>query len=213
MSKLCLTNVLHSIDLFGHDLTFKHKKSYKFTTALGGVSTIISGAFLLYVLIYFSRDLLNKTNPTVRQTAYFQDNNYLNTSTYFYGLDIVTDANVPMENPEKFLIFHAVITYWNAKKQEKTYTFSKCDLRKHFNKVDIQHDYIHSKLLHFNTSFCLDLEDGFQLLNGFADIPRQSIRVFVVECMNKTIDGIDCNKILIFRHRKMRSKRGNRPKT
>ena len=185
-------------DIFGYNLSFRHNKFIKYRTYYGGILTIICTGFLMYAFVNLSRDCFNKTNPAVRESSYYEDFAILNAEKFFFSFYFTDNMFNNMPNPEKYVIFHGVITNYTNEIETKTVPFVKCNYPKHFYNTTLSKEKVDQKLSNFNNTYCLDLEGDFNLINSGTEIPRLSLSIFVIECKNTTIDGVDCKLILKF---------------
>jgi hypothetical protein len=180
-------------DIFGTQITFRHNNQTKYKTCGGGCATILSIGFVIFLFHYFSYDCINKINPIVRNNILYKIDNTVNMTKYFWAFYFTDEKRNNIDDPERYISFHAVITDWKETMQEKIVTFSKCNLNKHFGKTSFTKQKIFQIIPNFYDAFCLDIEDDFNLLNGYSQIPRSSISIYVMECYNKTMFGVDCN--------------------
>lgn len=187
---------LELFDIFGYDLTFRHKNFIKFTTYYGGLITIFCTGFLIYAFLNLSKDCLKKINPIVRETNYYDDYSIVYADKFFFAFYFTDSLFTYMPNPEKYLIFHGVVTNYTNESETTIIPFIKCDIEKHFNRTEISIGSINDKISNFDKTYCLDLDQGFNLINSGTEIPRLSLSLYVIECKNTTIDSVDC--IIIF---------------
>jgi hypothetical protein len=148
--------------------------------------------FLIFLFNYFSYDCVYKTNPIVRENNVYEIHNSINMSKYFWAFYFTDEYYKKIEDPDRYLGFHAIITTWNETMETKPVRFSKCNINKHFSRTGFDKEKIFQLIPHFYDSYCLDLDDEFYLLNGNTQIPRSSLDIYVMECHNKTMKEVDC---------------------
>jgi hypothetical protein len=187
-----LFKLIKITDMFGGELTFRHKDQMRYKSVNGGLATLTSFIFILYIFFYFSSDCFHKTNPTGRDTNFYEINNSLNLSKYFFAFYFTDQYYRPLPNPNKYLAFHARVSKWDTNLTQYPIFFSKCNMDKHFGRSGMNEDQILTVIPNFNETYCIDLEEDFQLINGNTQIPRLSIEFIVAECNNSTIWGVDC---------------------
>ena len=192
-----IKKLIKYLDMFGSHITFRHNNQTKFKTISGGTATLFSIGFIIYLFYYFSYDCINKINPIVRDNNIYKIHNFVNMSKYFWAFYFTNDNMTMIENPERYLAFHGLVTKWNETLEIYPLKFSKCNLKKHFSRTGFTKEKIFEMIPNFNDAFCLDIEDDFLLLNGNTQIPRVSIDIFVAECENKTIKDVDCIYLFI----------------
>lgn len=192
-----LNEVLTIIDIFGYPLTFKHNQAINYRTKLGGSFTFMVVCFLIYAFLHISRDCFHKTNPIVRENSFYDDKAIVFGDKFFFSLFFTDDKYNILSDPEKYLVFHGVISNYTDDLQVTTVPFVKCDFDKHFNKTKVNTEKIAEKMKNFEQTYCLDIDDKFFLMNSGTEIPRLSLSIFVIECANKTIDGVDCNNLFL----------------
>ncbi len=180
------------IDAFGYEIGFRYKGERRYRSSGGGIITFIAIGLVIYLFSYFSQDCLNKTNPTTRMLNSYNNTITLNASSFFYGLYFTDGKNEMIENPGKYILYHALVTDWDKEKITYTLKFSKCNKTRHFSKSGLPEQMIDEKIPFFHDSYCLDLPEDFKLKNGGTEIPRISLQIFVMECMNKTMFDVDC---------------------
>lgn len=190
MMKL-VKDYLELFDIFGYDLTFRHKNFIKFTTYYGGLITIFCTGFLLYAFLNLSKDCLKKINPIVRETSYYDDYSIVDANKFFFAFYFTDTLYKYIDNPEKYLIFHGVVTNYTDESERSVIPFVKCNLERHFNRTQIPTESINAKIPNLDKTYCLDLEEGFKLINSGTEIPRLSLSLYVIQCSNRTIDNID----------------------
>lgn len=192
-----LLNYLSYFDIFGLDIAFRHNRFIKYRNFYGGITTIFCGIFLIYAFLELSYDCIHKTNPLVRETSYYEDYSIVKGSNFFFAF-YFTDSDFNfIKNPEKYLIFYANIS--NSTSNEgniETIQFSKCNYDKHFNSKILTKEIINEKIKNFNNTFCLNFDNKINFINSGTEIPRLSLSLYVVECDNTTIHGVDCNFLL-----------------
>jgi hypothetical protein len=179
-------------DIFGYEICFRHQGERRYKTVLGGMITIMLGIFLIYLFTYFSNDCIRKINPATRMQNNYFNPIILNASSFIYALQFTDSNNKIIADPTKYLSFHAIVTEWEENKSQHELKFSKCDKSRHFKNTGISQDIIKNKIPFFNETFCLDKPEEFILINSGNEIPRKSIQIFVMECMNKTLLNVDC---------------------
>lgn len=179
-------------DIFGSSITFRHNNQLKFKTLGGGIATIFSMAFLIFLFNYFADDCINKTNPLVRDNNVYQIDNYINMTNYFWAFYFTDGFKNKIEDPQRYVAFHAIHTNWDQTMKITPIKFSKCNINKHFKRIKLDREKIFQIIPNLYDSFCLDLDDDFFLLNGNTQIPRSSLDIFVIECENKTMKDINC---------------------
>ncbi len=187
-----MDSYIELFDAFGYEINFRYRRNKRYRSRLGGAFSSISFAFILYLFYYFSQDCFNKTNPNVTIVNTFNNTVKLNSSSFVYAIYFTDTDNIAINNPQKYLSFHGIITEWGNNKKEHPINFSKCEISKHFNKSNILENRINQKLLNYDKTYCLDLPKDFEFLNGRNEIPRKSLRIYVMECMNKTMFQRDC---------------------
>jgi hypothetical protein len=187
-----INKTIKAFDIFGSMITFRHDDQTKYKTCGGGCATLLSIGFVFFLLHYFSYDCVNKVNPIVRDNVIYKADNVVNMTNYFWAF-YFTDENFNMiDNPERYLAFHGVVTIWNTRMEKRVVSFSKCNLNKHFSRTSFTRQKIFETIPFFHDSYCLDLDDEFNLFNGYSQIPRASLEIFVMECYNMTMQLYDC---------------------
>lgn len=193
-----LNKYITLLDYFGYPLTFKHNQQITYRTTLGGSLTLLTLIFLVYSFLIFSKDCFNKTNPSVRETNTYDDYTVVDGKKIFFSFYFTDDKFRKIENPEKYLIFHGVITNYTDDISTRTVPFVKCDIDRHFKNKGLSTDKLQNKLSNLNYTYCLDIEEDFNLINSGTEIPRLSLSVFVIECTNQTIHDVDRNFYFLF---------------
>jgi hypothetical protein len=188
-----ITKTIKVFDIFGSLITFRHDNQTKYKTCGGGCATILSAGFVIFLLHYFSYDCINKINPIVRSNIVYKADNTVNMTNYFWAFYFTDEEFNLLDEPDRYLAFHGKITVWTDKLEQRTLTFSKCNLKKHFSNTSFSRQKIFEVIPYFYDSYCLDLEEKFNLFNGYSQIPRASLEIFVMECYNMTLHGVDCN--------------------
>jgi len=183
------------IDFFGYNLSFRFNQYKKYRTYYGGLLTIICSGFLLFTFFNLAADCLNKTNPIVRESNDFEELSVVEGTKFFYSLDFTDENFNSIVEPEKYLIFHGVITNHTDHREIKTIPFIKCDFDRHFKKTNLPKEKIDEKINNLNRTWCLDLDNEFRLINTGNEIPRITLSIFVIECFNTTT--LDFNRKLI----------------
>jgi hypothetical protein len=179
-------------DIFGYDICLRHQSQRKYKTIFGGIITLMLAVFLIYLFTYFSDDCIKKINPSIRMQNSFANPIVLNASSFIYALQFTDSNNKVITDPTKYLSFHAIVTEWEHNKTQLILSFSKCNKNNHIKKTGIRDEIIYNKIPNFNQTFCLDKPEEFILKNGGNEIPRKSIQIFVMECMNKTLLNKNC---------------------
>jgi hypothetical protein len=195
--KNLITNGFRKCDIFGYEICLRHQGERRYRTIFGGIITLMLGVFLIYLFTYFSNDCIKKINPATRMQNNYSNPIILNASSFIYALQFTDSNNQIIENPTRYLAFHAIVTDWEHNKTQYILKFSKCNKNNHFKNTGISEDLINSKIRFFNETFCLDKPEEFILMNGGNEIPRKSIQIFVMECMNKTLLDVNCKYYLI----------------
>jgi len=188
-------------DFFGYDLNFRNNQFKKYKTFYGGLLTVICIGFFIYSFLNLAADCFNKTNPIVRESNYFADYSVVEGKEFFFSF-YFTDENFNIiDQPEKYLIFHGVITNYTNHRQTRKIPFIKCDYKRHFHKTKLEMEKINEKITNFNETWCLDLDNDFHLTNSLNEIPRHSLSIYVIECSNSTILDMNC-KFIYLSHNK-----------
>ncbi len=164
---------------------------------MGGFLTILCAGFLVYAFLNISRDCFYKTNPTVRDNSYYDDYTVVNGNKFFFGIYFTDEKYNLIQNPERYLIFHGLVSNYTENLVVTTIPFSKCSFERHFNKTGVPLQRISEKIKDFEESYCLDIDDNFNLINSGTEIPRLSLSINVIECMNRTIENINCKNYFI----------------
>ena len=189
---------LSYLDIFGYDLSFRHNRFTKYRTYYGGILTILCTGFLVYAFLNIASDCLDKTNPLVRETSYYDDYSIVNGTKFFFSFYFTDDKLNSFDNPEKYLIFQGVLTNYTNDAETKTVNFVKCDYKRHFERTKLPLSRIKEKIKNFNDTWCLDLEEDFHLINSGTEIPRLSLSIYVIECTNSTVHNLGGMKFLLF---------------
>ena len=153
-----IKKILKFVDIYGTQMSFTNDDSYYIKSVLGGAFSIFTAILASIIFYIFSHDCFFKMNPTVRVLDIYKDQNLINGSNFFYGLYFSTSNYTIMENPQKYLAFHAVITSLRNSSRPiyNVISFSKCNLSKHFlrnSKIEI--DNLKSKLPSLEMTFAL----------------------------------------------------------
>lgn len=184
---------LSYLDIFGYDLSFRHNRFTKYRTYYGGIITIFCIGFLVYAFMNIAKDCLDKTNPSVRETSYYDDYSIVNGTKFFFAFYFTDDKFNSLPNPEKYLIFQGVLTNYTNEAETKIVDFVKCDQKRHFERTKLPFNRINEKIKNFNDTWCLDLDEDFKLINSGNEIPRLSLSIYVIECTNETMNGLESN--------------------
>jgi hypothetical protein len=185
-------NGIKMCDIFGYEIGLRHHGERRYRTVPGGVVTIVVSTFFIYLFSYFSSDCLNKVNPATRMQNNYFNPIILNATSFFYAIQFNDGSNKLMKDPTRYLSFHAIFTEWEDTKKQNIIKFVKCNLKDHFKNTGIDEKIINEKIPFFDETFCLDIPEDFTLKNGGNEIPRKSMQIFVMECMNKTLLEVDC---------------------
>lgn len=192
-----ISNFLTYLDLFGFDLTFRHKRFTKYRTYYGGIVTIICFIVLCYGFFEFAKDCLHKENPLIRETSYYDEKSIIDIKHFFFSL-FFSDLHLNhIPNPEKYLIFHGVLTNITDNKTISNIPFVKCNYEKHLKHVALPKEKFDKRFMNFNETFCLDYDETFSLLNSLNEFPRVSLSIYVIECKNTTVYGINCESFFL----------------
>ena len=182
-------------DIYGTQISFHYEKSLLMKSVTGGICSILTAILGVIVLYYFSNDCIKKKNPGVREANVYKEQNSIDANNFYLGLHFTDSQYLKLENPEKYLAFHAVISDLRISNTPnyEILQFSKCKLNKHFLKnSDSELNNIQSRVPYLNESYCLDLPQNFTFLNSDSEVPRKSINIYVTECANMTIQRVSC---------------------
>jgi hypothetical protein len=185
--------ILTFVDMFGYPLTFKNNQAINYRTKLGGAFTLFTLCFMIYAFLILSKDCFNKTNPIVRENSVYDDKSVIDGDKFFFSIYFADEKYKTLPNPEKYIIFHGVLNNYTDDMETTTIPFVKCDFDRHFNKTKIDKNKLNEKMKNFDDIYCLDIANDFKLMNSGTATPRLSLSIFIIECANRTIDGVDCN--------------------
>jgi hypothetical protein len=132
-----MMNLIKNLDHLAYPIHLNYKGSSSAKSSLGGIMTLGIIAFAIYCIIYFGKDIVEKTKPISSFSR-----NYFNKSVIFLKdfpvmMHYVDETNVEIQL-EKYLEYE--IIYYQMEFDEKTqkqnlrmdYLFAeKCDKEKH----------------------------------------------------------------------------------
>jgi hypothetical protein len=175
------------IDQFGSkvDLLYKHQSAFK--TKIGATLTGLLIGLFIYFIIYFSQDMLNKTNPIIR-SSYERHSDNITGDNLFAAITILDPLNQQIHEIDRYIDIQSR-NFFTA--QENTtitpLSVSKCEMEKHFLKFKnkLSEDIIRQKVM-FGYSKCIDLNETQALSLDFLEVNNKMIDIIYLKCSNKT---------------------------
>jgi hypothetical protein len=176
------------IDQFGSkvELLYKHQSAFK--TRIGAALTGILIGLLMYFFIYFSQDMLNKTNPIIR-SSYERHSGSITGDNLFAAITILDPLNQQIQEIDRYIDIQSRNFFFGAQGNTTITPLSitKCEMEKHFSKFKnkLSEDLIRQKVM-FGYSKCLDLNETQALSLDFLEVKNKIIDIIYLRCSNKT---------------------------
>jgi len=195
-----LKSIIRSIDFFGIKPKIMIDKSYKHKTLLGGIITIFISILILLGFIHFGRELIDKINPTVISSGFYQSNpdEYIlkpDNFNFFIGIqnknsEYYVDPSL-VKLDAKYISFTRKIIDgkidWTP--VERSLNMEPCVLERHFQ--DFKQEFTGLPL---SDLYCLNPNDykNISLAGSWGEDLFNLLAFHVSPCKNSTESNIIC---------------------
>lgn len=194
-----LLNLLTRVDLVGKTINVTHKLNNNVKTGVGGLYTILIIAVVIYSLIYFGRDMIEKKEPKIRFNK-----NFLNESKFYIkDFPLIVYYKDNLGNPldlSKFAYPEPVLysLVYNKSKENYEYVlneliFEPCDPEKYYGRYkDLITD--PNNMIPKKLAWCLNPyktllpsgsvinKDDNYIINGYSSFPNTFLSINWFRC-------------------------------
>jgi hypothetical protein len=176
------------LDQFGTkvELLYNHQSGFK--TRIGATITILLFGLLMYIFLFFSQDMLNKTNPIMR-SSYERHSDGVTGDNLFAAISILDPLNRQIKDIERYINIESRNIFLGAEENTTITPISvtKCEMEKHFSKFKnkLSEEIIRQKVI-FGYSKCLDLNETQAISLDFLEVNNKLIDIIYLKCSNQT---------------------------
>jgi hypothetical protein len=176
------------IDQFGFKVDLLYNQQSRFKTRIGASLTVLLVGLLIYFFLYFSKDMLNKTNPIIRSSIE-RHSDSINGKDLFAAITILDPLNQQIPEIERYIDIQSRKFLFGAKGNTTItpLSVSKCDMEKHFSnfKNKLTEEIIKQKVT-LGYSFCVDMNETHTIALDFLEEDNQMIDIIYMMCSNLT---------------------------
>lgn len=180
---ISLSYILKLCDFYAPSVEINYNGNYKYKTALGGICTILTIFILIYFTIFFSKDMINKTNPRLISYNKFINNKSeienIDNSNFLVAVQLwhLENTNINLTDNDYFRITaHSVDRkiLRGETSEIVPINIGKCDEKyfKSFDEIDINY-----KNLIMKEFVCLDLNNLSIFGNPYKSIKANYIKI------------------------------------